>query len=156
MSPQSEEGFEAVSALIDGAVPAGESRELIARCARDAAWSRQWTTYVLVGEALRSPEVAAWHRPEFVARLRQELIQEPIYLLPKTLESRRRAWRGVALAAAVSALAFVLVPLVQPVHPAPASGAAAMAAMAAMAPPALEAEHPDDPEPLLVAGTGFE
>lgn len=156
MKPQSQEEstpFEAVSALIDGEHPPAGRRQLIERCAREPGWSERWSLYLLAGDALRSAEVAACHRPGFAARFGERFASEAIYLAPlhDSAATRRHAWMGGALAAAVAVLAFVLVPLAQTAQPRP------LLARAVAPEPANPAGlNPDDPEPLLLAGSGWD
>ena len=121
-------GAEEISALIDGELgPDGVARA----CAswRSDARSRQtWHAYHLIGDVLRSDDLAS--RPardaDFLNRLRERLADEPVVLAPAALPAAaavpamagRRAlrhWRaGAAVAAGFVAVAGVLVVMRSP------------------------------------------
>jgi negative regulator of sigma E activity len=96
-----------LSCLLDGEVDEAECRRLLERLRRDDGAGRSWELMNCVGDAMRSADVAAWHRPGFVAKVAGALEQEPTVLAPAA--ARRpggmRRWllpgAGVAVAAAV-------------------------------------------------------
>lgn len=104
---------QALSALMDGH---GGDGDASAACAmwRGQAQAREcWSTYHLIGDVLRSDELASLPSSDeaFLAGLRERLSKEPVPLMP----SRRSApgWRKASMAAAAGfvAVAGVLVVL---------------------------------------------
>lgn len=104
-----------LSALADGeADAAGFSRGCAAWAAADERARRGWHAYHLIGDVLRSDDLAS--RPgddrAFLERLNARLDGEPAVLAPEpliTASKRRPAWAmPAALAAGVMALATVL------------------------------------------------
>lgn len=110
---------EAVSALIDDALDDSVSAACRQAIKDSPDLAGRWQIYCAVGDALRSPEVGAWHRPAFAARLHARLELEPPVLAP----ARRRTppvprWLGgAAVAAAVAGLAFAALPLLRTATP---------------------------------------
>ena len=131
-----------LSALSDGEADAAESsRACAAWSAGDAVARESWHAYHLIGDVLRSEDLAGAPQRDrdFLARLSHRLDAEPAVLAPAPLQSaapvRRRAWlMPAALAASVMALATVLVVAIGPGsgNPAPTL-AVAPAAPAVMA-----------------------
>lgn len=96
----------AVSSWVDGE---GEVRaeEL------DSPYGRQvWDTYHLIGDVLRTQDLAINPSPMFYARLSRAIDDEPTILAPANLSRSR--WRkgvsGFAMAVAVVAVAWVVTP----------------------------------------------
>ena len=96
----------AVSSWVDGE---GEVRaeEL------DSPYGRQvWDTYHLIGDVLRTEDLAIKPSPMFYARLSRAIADEPTILAPANL--RRSRWRtglsGLAATAAIAAVAWVGTP----------------------------------------------
>jgi len=129
-----------LSALADGETDAAEAgRACSAWASADARSSQSWHAYHLIGDVLRSEDLA--HPPgrdaAFLQRLSERLDREPAVLAPAPLPlapKRRQAWAvPAALAAGVMALAAVLVVSMGP------SGSGASAPKLAVAPatPAL-------------------
>lgn len=107
-------GRELMSALADGACDA----QAAARCWTDDADARQaWHTYHLIGDVLRSDDLACdpGRDADFLARVRERLAAEPpiVAPLPATVPVARRARRRwvapAAAAAGFVAVAGVLV-----------------------------------------------
>ena len=123
-----------LSALADGEADAAESgRGCAAWSAGDAAARESWHAYHLIGDVLRSEDLAGAPQRDrdFLARLSHRLDAEPAVLAPAPLQAaapvRRRAWlMPAALAASVMALATVLVVAIGPGggNPAPTLAAA--------------------------------
>lgn len=111
-----------MSALADGEAEASEvGRGCALWSSADAAARERWHAYHLIGDVLRSEDLAC--RPgrdrAFLERLSARLDAEPAVLapqpLPTTAPARRRGWAlPAALAAGVMALATVLVMAVGP------------------------------------------
>jgi sigma-E factor negative regulatory protein RseA len=102
-----------MSALADG-----EGHALAAACAlwRDDAQARAtWHAYHLIGDVLRSEDLAspARHDAAFLAAVRARLADEPVVLAPPQSEraatARRSWWAPAAVAAGFVAVAGVLV-----------------------------------------------
>lgn len=96
----------AVSSWVDGE---GEVRadEL------DTPYGRQiWDTYHLIGDVLRTEELAIKPSPMFYARLSRAIDDEPLIVAPASLGRSR--WRmgvsGLAMAAAVATVAWAVTP----------------------------------------------
>lgn len=108
-APRDDDTLEHLSALVDGESDA-QATARFARAWRDDAQLRQrWQTYHLIGDALRSDELAR-HQPgdAFMQGLRARLAQEPVVLAPTpmTPPSRKTRWlRPVSAAAGVVAVA---------------------------------------------------
>lgn len=133
--------LERLSSLLDGELDEREAEQVLDALCRDAGLQRQWSDLQLVGDAMRSTEVAACHVDGFCARVRRALADEPTVLAPRprTRPVRRYAVPGMAVAAAVAAIAFVAVPLLR--SPAPDMAAQKQAPVAAPA-PAVAANEP--------------
>ncbi len=103
-----------LSCLLDGEVDADECRALVERIRQDEGASRQWALLNCVGDAMRSPEVAAWHADGFVARVSAALESEPTVLAPAALTARaglrRWLWPGAGVAVAAAVLLAVGLP----------------------------------------------
>lgn len=126
-----------VSMLMDGELENPEAVAVLAEL-KQQELRQQWMAYHLIGDAMRGAPVVL--SPEFPARLAERLAAEPAILVP-----RRSAASGrpvmIALSAAASIAAVVLVGWVtlQMTAPQPAPGS-------------LAAVSPDSP-PLAQAGT---
>ena len=107
---------EQLSSLLDGELDAHEAAAVLDILCRDAELQRRWSDMQLVGDALRSTDVAACHAEGFCDRVRKALADEPTVIgAPRPA---RPAWRrysvpGLAVAASVAAIAFVAVPLMR-------------------------------------------
>ena len=106
---------EHLSSLIDGELDAHEAAAVLDALCKDAELQRRWSDLQLVGDALRSTEVAACHVDGFCARVSNALADEPTVLAPRAVRSpmRRYAIPGVAVAASMAAIAFVAMPLLR-------------------------------------------
>lgn len=107
----------AVSSWVDGD---GEIRadEL------DSPYGRQlWETYHLIGDVLRTDDLAITPSPMFYARLSRAIDAEPAIVAPRARlqASWRSGFSGVAMAAAVAAVAWIVIPyfINDPVQPGP-------------------------------------
>ncbi|MCG1041725.1 sigma-E factor negative regulatory protein [Mycetohabitans sp. B8] len=123
---------ERISAALDGEWPEGGGHAAQARVSRrlaeflstlDADGRALWTDYHLIGDALRSDELAedAAMSAAFVARFSARLADEPHVLAPSALQTnvwrrlalRRRMLPVFAVAAAAATLSWVVVPQLQ-------------------------------------------
>ncbi|MGB3741803.1 MAG: sigma-E factor negative regulatory protein [Castellaniella sp.] len=103
----------------------------------DTPYGRQvWDTYHLIGDVMRSQDLALQPSERFYARVSAALDAEPLIVAPAPL-GRRHAWRvgvsGLAVAAAVASVVWMAQPLLSgqdPAHTAP------VLAQASDAPPA--------------------
>lgn len=166
---------EALSALVDGEADAAMTQRLCAAWRDDAASRATWHAYQLIGDVLRSEDLAAPPARDaaFLARLRGRLADEPVVLAPQPLAAtadgpprgfdqarRRRTWiASSAVAAGFVAVAGVVVVLRGPeVAPPPEQRIAAASAPAAtpVQPMALARVSTEpaqvDPEVLVVNG----
>jgi sigma-E factor negative regulatory protein RseA len=109
---------ERLSALVDGELDPAGSRASCAAWARDAALRADWHAWHLIGDVLRSDDLASnpRHDQDFCAKLRSRLQAEPIVLAPAPtlVDSPRerfdgRARRGRWSAAGAVAAGVVLV-----------------------------------------------
>lgn len=102
---------EHLSALVDGECTTDEAGRLSRRWDADARLQQQWDTFHLIGDVLRSDDLAR-HRPDdpFMLALRTRLASEPVVLAPQTPAatqgSRKARWlRPMSAAAGVVAVA---------------------------------------------------
>lgn len=74
---------EALSALVDGEADAAGAADGVSRWRDDDDAKTTWHAYQLIGDVLRSEDLAAGHRDRvFMQRLHARLIQEPTVLAP--------------------------------------------------------------------------
>lgn len=74
---------EALSALVDGEADAAGAADGVSRWRDDDDAKTSWHVYQLIGDVLRSDDLAAGHRDRvFMQRLHARLIQEPTVLAP--------------------------------------------------------------------------
>jgi len=128
--PERDDDWAALSAMADGEASADAQRRCLALWANDAQARERWRDYQLIGDVLRSRELArdGAHDAAFLQALRARLAAEPAVLRPKVATAvapRSRAW-GVPMAAmaGVAAVAGVVVVL----RTTPDSGAPMVAA----------------------------
>jgi sigma-E factor negative regulatory protein RseA len=110
--------WEALSSLADGELEDKAAAPLLAALSRDSELRIEWTMLHIVGDALRSSEVAAVHSDSFCARVRAALEQEPTVLAPSSTQPKRARLRtyllpGAAIAASAAVIGFVAVPLLE-------------------------------------------
>ena len=110
-----------LSAMADGEADAAEfSRGCAAWCGGEAQIRQSWHAYHLIGDVLRSDDLASppGHDLAFSQRLSARLDGEPAVLAPEplaTVPARRRSWMlSAALVAGVMAVATVLVVSIGP------------------------------------------
>src|SRR5262245_1316016 len=108
---------ESMSCLIDGELRPDEADRLIAALRADPVLREEWISFHLVGDALRSSDVAAEHSTAFCERVAAALVREPALLAPRRPVLLQRARRAVvpaiALAASAVVIGFVAVPMLQ-------------------------------------------
>jgi sigma-E factor negative regulatory protein RseA len=111
--------WERLSSLVDGELDPEGADGLLTALSRDSELHDEWVMLHVVGDALRSSEVAALHAPDFCARVSAALALEPTVLAPRGNPVRRSGTLrrylapGVAVAASAAVIAFVAVPLLQ-------------------------------------------
>jgi sigma-E factor negative regulatory protein RseA len=112
---------ELLSRLMDGELSPDEANRLLESLCADAQLRSQWTAYHVVGDALRSNEVAAEHSAAFCSRVAEAVSREPTVLAPRGatrgLPLRRYLAPGLAVAASVAVIGFVAVPLMRTTAP---------------------------------------
>ncbi|MDI1237688.1 MAG: RseA family anti-sigma factor [Polaromonas sp.] len=88
---------ELISALADGQLASEDFSRALTACEADAQALDSWTTYHLIGDVLRSPELIP-HAADtaFVARLRVRLSQEQVLVAPAVLPEVRQPSAGRA------------------------------------------------------------
>jgi sigma-E factor negative regulatory protein RseA len=111
--------LERLSALIDGELDADEAAALFGELCRDRQLARLWSDLHLVGDALRSTEVAGCHAEGFCARVARALSSEPTVLASRRSQPglRRFVVPGVAIAASIAAVGFIAMPLLRTQEP---------------------------------------
>ena len=124
---------EVLSALVDGEAAREGMAQACAAWRNDAELRQTWHAYQLIGDVLRSDDLASdpARDEQFLQRLRARLADEPVVLAPQPVEAvslaagrSARRWRtGVAVAAGFVAVAGVLVALQTP-SPEPAAAVA--------------------------------
>ena len=107
--------IEQLSSLIDGELDPITATAVIQALCRDPQLQRRWSDLQLVGDALRSSDVAACHVEGFCERVQRALRTEPTILAPRPDRAvwRRFAVPGAAIAASLAAIAFVAMPLLR-------------------------------------------
>ena len=106
----------ALSSLADGEATSDAQERCLALWAEQAAARERWRHYQLIGDVLRSRELArdGAHDAAFLAAVRARLAREPAVLRPAQPAAvrRRRGWAApLAAAAGVAAVAGVVVML---------------------------------------------
>lgn len=114
---------ELLSRLMDGELSPDEAKRLLESLCADTQLRSQWAAYHVVGDALRSHEVAAEHSAAFCSRVADAISREPTVLAPRGatggLPLRRYLAPGLAVAASVVVIGFVAVPLMRTTAPTP-------------------------------------
>lgn len=109
---------ERVSVLLDGEMTQTEAEATIRAVCADPSLRNSWHELHLVGDALRSHEVAAWDAEAFSARVAAAIASEPTILAPRAMRSSRdsrRYWiSGMAVAASVALIGLGALPLLSP------------------------------------------
>ena len=113
MEQMQQEGKARTSAMVDGEASPEESSQWLASWGQDADARADWHLYHLIGDVMRSDELATEpvHDERLVQRVRQALATEPVVVSPGTLppaapsgvtarRPRLRVWAASAAAAA--------------------------------------------------------
>src|SRR5262245_35515332 len=130
----------ALSSLADGEASSDAQERCLALWAEQAAARERWRQYQLIGDVLRSRELAREeaHDAAFLSALRSRLAREPMVLRParSSLVRRLKAWAApIAATAGVAAVAGVAVMLRS--TPAPFDSGGASVALRQTEQPAL-------------------
>lgn len=120
-----------MSCLLDGELDSDDCRALVERLRSDPEACREWARLNCVGDAMRSPEVAAWHSGGFVSRVSAALESEPTVLAPAARPARSSARRWLLPGAGAAIAAAVLIAVGLPKGQAPTSESFAVSAPAA-------------------------
>lgn len=133
---------EMLSCLIDGELDPAECAKLLGRLGADRTARRDWLLLHVVGDALRSSDVACLQSDRFLRRMRAALEAEPPIVAPRTRRDRARLVRRVVLpgaagAAAAAMLAVIALPQLRGDSPAPAQTASTPAATMVTVPAAM-------------------
>lgn len=143
-NPSDSRSREILSALVDGQVGPGEFDAACAAWRGDAEGRSSWHAYHLIGDVMRSDELAAWsgHDERFLQTLRTRLAKEPVPLAPSRRTTRsiwHRLTAPAAVAAGVAVVAGAVVVLRAPLpvpDAAPATAPLAVSDPAQALPPA--------------------
>src|SRR6478672_4515329 len=138
---------EQLSALMDGALPADETRFLLRRLQHDASLAECWERWRLGGEVMRGLAPAQRLPADFATRVAMALQQDgqqPIAAVPPAHKPAWLRWGGgVAMAASLA----VVVGLIARQPVADSGSAAPTPQVAAVSPAAARAPGPSIPEP---------
>jgi sigma-E factor negative regulatory protein RseA len=144
---QAEADLELLSAWLDGELEPDQASAMVSRLKGESRLRVKFEGFNVVGDALRSHEVAACHCPALAGKVSRALESEPALLAPTALlgsKVRRHIATGVTVAAAAAMLAVVALPQLRGSDGAPAAPAAAVAtASRAAAPGAVAVAVPN-------------
>ncbi|HYB51587.1 MAG TPA: sigma-E factor negative regulatory protein [Burkholderiaceae bacterium] len=113
---------ERLSAWMDGELDAPATEAVLRQLLSGRHLQGKYQSWCVVGDALRSHEVAAQHSPRLCARISRALQDEPVLLAPRALSSarlRHQLASGAAVAAAIAVVVLVAVPLLRGTVPSP-------------------------------------
>lgn len=136
-----------ISALVDGEQAADETGTALAALGDDGEAREAWSTYHLIGDAMRDSDSLS---PDFAARVAERIAREPVVLAPAAQPVPKRSrWFALAAAAAASVAGIALVATVAldprqgqpPVAQAPRAAPAAKAELARVPPPAAADDY---------------
>jgi sigma-E factor negative regulatory protein RseA len=144
---------ERLSALVDGEADAAETAQFAGRWRDDAQVRSAWHGYHLIGDVMRSEELAGRsHDAQFLSALRERLAAEPVVLAPApVLAPRRRAGLGWRAPAAVAAGFVMVAGALVALRPTEAVDATKHLAVAPVAPSAAVPAAVPAPTPEVVA-----
>lgn len=153
---------EKLSALVDGELQSSDLHTHLARLRTDLELRGAWSTYHLIGDALRGH-----FGPEIIDRVVARLRDEPTVFAPRSARFKRLSWYTMSAAAGFAAVALV-VWTASPIWKAPevagssvasgATGAAGSATILATGAPSAQAKPPGtsaDVENYLLAHHPF-
>ncbi len=172
MSNPSEQDAEQLSALADGELDDASVARVCARWRADMPAQESWHVYHLIGDVLRSEDLASVPGRDraCLARLRERLVNEPVVLAPASTLAQardpapaqqrvRRSWgwgTGAAVAAGFAAVAGVLFmlrgPTAEPGTPAPSLARADGQSSIAALPDGIARTAGREPAALLADG----
>ena len=172
MPNTSEQDAEQLSALADGELDEASVARVCARWRADAPAQASWHAYHLIGDVLRSEDLAGVPGRDraCLARLRERLVNEPVVLAPASTQTlsrdhalaqhlKRRSWgwgKGAAVAAGFAAVAGVLFMLRGPTAEsgAPAASLARADGQSAIAALPVGIARTTGPEPSALLADG--
>jgi sigma-E factor negative regulatory protein RseA len=96
--------MERISELMDGELEAREAQRQLVRIKQDQELAHCWSTFHLIGDALRGERPLA---REISSQVSMLLANEPTVLAPRSFAARRTATYAVSVAASLSAVALV-------------------------------------------------
>src|SRR5262245_65835631 len=96
--------MERISELMDGELEGREAQRQLARIKQDEELARCWSTFHLIGDALRGERGLS---RELTSRVATQLAAEPTVLAPRSFTSRQVATYAISAAASLSAVAVV-------------------------------------------------
>jgi sigma-E factor negative regulatory protein RseA len=153
--------LEALSAMVDGELDADGLAKVCARWRDDGALRETWHAWHLIGDVLRSDDLASPPRrdEQFLAGLRSRLAAEPVVLAPPRRAAAvalRRRSRWIASSAVAAGFVVVAAAVLVTRDPAP-QGAPALAQRAPVEParvvPTAVAGGEADPQALVANPT---
>lgn len=98
--------MERISELMDGELETREAQRQFARIKQDQSLVRCWSTYHLIGDALRGERPLA---RELSGKVAQKLAEEPTVLAPRSYApAKRAATYAISIAASLSAVTLVV------------------------------------------------
>jgi len=142
---------QSISAWMDGDADTSLTPEVFDESARQT-----WQTYHLIGDVLRTPELALSLKPGFEDRLAKALAQEALMLAPEAATAVSRSKQSIlrqyglsslAMAAAVAAVVWVVRPFFAP----ELGGSSAQSSVALSAPASVSAGASAEVAPDYVA-----
>ena len=97
--------MERISAFMDGESDPAETRHAVLQLKQNAECEETWTTFHLIGDALRGDALAD---QGFMTRFTARLASEPTQLAPRRLPVRKYANYALSAAASLSAAAIMV------------------------------------------------
>ena len=155
-----ERGLQELSALADGEADAAAIGSACARWRTDAGLRASWHAYHLIGDVMRSEELASDARRDaaFMKGLRERMAVEPVILAPAAqapAQPRLATWSWKTPAAVAAGFVAVAGALLATNGTPPADGRSAMLAQSLAGPPAGAADAlPAGGEPPLLIADG--
>lgn len=132
-----EQQHEKLSLFVDDQLDRRQAADLLKTMRTDPELQARFQRYQLISQALKSDQCSV-ARPDFSARVREQLKSEPSYLLPKT--SQHGNWRNLGLAVAASVLVAVVWVAAKVEKPVPAFAGGNTVAQNSARPDAMNAQ----------------